>query len=72
MLSETEEKLLRLAMDEGAQPGEINSAASLLIRKLRKRQVSADDLIHMLKMEAAPAPESGWLKYLFGSMEALS
>jgi len=43
MLNETEIKLLRLALDSGAQPGEIANAALLLIRKLRKRQASVDD-----------------------------
>lgn len=51
MLNDTEEKLLRLALDEGAQPGEIDNAAAMLIRKLRKRHVSADELIYILKPE---------------------
>lgn len=44
MLNDIETKLLRLALDKAAYPGESDNAAVMLIRKLRERNVSADDL----------------------------
>jgi hypothetical protein len=40
-LSSSEEKLLRLALDPAAHPGEADNAAVALIRSMRKRGVSA-------------------------------
>lgn len=48
-LTELEQKLLRLALDGGAQQGEIDNSAITLIRKLRNRGVNASDLIAQLE-----------------------
>lgn len=44
MLNDIEMKLLRLALDKGAYPGESDNAAVMLVRKLRERNASADEL----------------------------
>jgi hypothetical protein len=44
MLTSVEMKLLRLALDKGAYEGEAENAAVMLIRKLRNRNVNADEL----------------------------
>jgi hypothetical protein len=43
-LTEIEMKLLRLALDKGAYEGEAENAAIMFIRKLRERNVKADEL----------------------------
>ena len=43
-LSPMEMKLLRLALDKGAYEGESDTAAIMFIRKLRERNVTADEL----------------------------
>lgn len=43
MLPDIEMKLLRLALDRAASEGEINNAATTLIRKWRARNISAED-----------------------------
>jgi len=48
MLTDIENKLLRLALDKGAYSGEADSAAIMFIRKLRERGASADELINKL------------------------
>lgn len=44
MLNDIELKLLRLALDRAAPDGEYSNAAIMLIRKLRERNATADDL----------------------------
>ena len=43
-LNDIEMKLLRLALDKGAYEGEADNAAIMLIRKLRQRNVKAEQL----------------------------
>jgi uncharacterized protein (DUF3820 family) len=45
MFTSLEEKLLRLALDEAAQPGEIQNCAVKLIESFRRRQVTPESLI---------------------------
>ena len=73
MLNETEIKLLRLALDSGAQPGEIANAALLLIRKLRKRQASVDDFKqHYPEVTVyQSAPTYGYVTMPFGKYKGL-
>ena len=70
MLDAIEEKLIRLALDKGAQPGEIDNAACMLIKKLRKRGVRADDLIDALETKTLPAV-CGTLTMPFGKYEGV-
>jgi hypothetical protein len=44
-LTDLEQKLLRLALDPGAQPGEIANCARMLIEQWRKRGLSFDDIL---------------------------
>jgi hypothetical protein len=44
MLNDVEMKLLCLALDKGAYPSEADNAATMLVRKLRKRNASAEEL----------------------------
>jgi hypothetical protein len=44
MLTSVEMKLLTLALDKGAYNGEAENATIMLIRKLRNRNVNADEL----------------------------
>ena len=45
MLTELEQKLLTLALDGGAYSGEADAAAVQLVRQLRKRGASVDDVL---------------------------
>jgi hypothetical protein len=58
-LTPIELKLLRLVLDKGAAPGEIENCALMLIRSLRKRGVSAQEIEEALAGtdgEQAPPP----------------
>jgi len=43
-LTDIELKLLRLALDKGAYEGEADNAVVMFVRKLRERNIKADDL----------------------------
>jgi len=49
MLTNIERNLLVLALDKAAQPGEVDNAAVLFIRKLRKRSVNVYDLLPLIE-----------------------
>jgi len=51
MLNDIEMKLLCLALDKGAYEGEADNAAVMFIRKLRERNVSAEELIKQPETE---------------------
>jgi hypothetical protein len=51
MLNDIETKLLYLALDKGAYSGEADNAAIMLIRKLRERNVSAEEFIKQPEIE---------------------
>lgn len=55
-LSSSEEKLLRLALDPAAHPGESDNAAVALIRSMRKRGVSAYSPTGLEKEKGHSAP----------------
>ena len=44
MLNETEQKILRLALDRAAPPGEHEAAAVMLIKKLRERGATVETI----------------------------
>ena len=45
MLTELEQKLIRLALDPAAAPGEIANCARMLIEQLRKRGATFDEIL---------------------------
>lgn len=62
-----EEKLIRLALDDAAHPGEVSNCATKLFALLRKRKVSAEQLIEPQDDVVVVAPpESGNLRLPFG------
>ena len=77
MLTETEKKLLALALDKGAFEGESDNAAVMLIRKLRGRGATADGLFATPHIEPYPEKASGltqWHYYrmTFGKFEGFA
>ena len=69
MPSELEQKLLRLALDPGAQPGEIQAAAIKLVEFWRKKGLSMEDILGPPNQVAAPqyyAPDYGLCVMPFG------
>jgi hypothetical protein len=62
-----EEKLIRLALDEAAAPGEVQNCAVKLFALLRKRKVTAEQLIEPQgNVVAVALPASGNLRLPFG------
>jgi hypothetical protein len=45
VFTETEQKLLRLGLNEAAHPGEVDNCGAMLFRSLRRRGASAEQLI---------------------------
>lgn len=64
MLTSVEMKLLRLALDKRAYDGEAENAAVLLIRKLRSRNVEADELFSQTALS-----EYGYTVMTFGKYQ---
>jgi len=56
MPSELEQKLLRLALDPGAQPGEIQAAAIKLVEYWRKKGMHLNDILGQPNGQAAQPP----------------
>jgi len=65
-LTEIEMKLLRLALDRGAYEGEADNAAVMLIRKLRQRNVTADELLGQPQSSQSKYDGNGNEKMPFG------
>ena len=63
MLNDIEMKLLRLALDKGAYEGEADNAAIMFIRKLRERNVKADDLFYKSNSEKSSRHITSWHYY---------
>jgi hypothetical protein len=62
-----EKKLIRLALDDAAAPGEVSNCAVKLFTLLRKRKVTAEQLIEPQSNVVIVAPlESGNLRLPFG------
>jgi len=57
-LNEIEMKLLRLALDKGAYEGEADNAAIMLIRKLRQRDVKAEQLFSQSFSQSSQSSQS--------------
>jgi hypothetical protein len=55
MLTEREQKLLRLALDAAAAPGEVTNAATMLIHSVRKRLGTVDEFTQPV-VERLPVP----------------
>jgi hypothetical protein len=66
--SEIEKKLLRLALCQAAQPGEVDNAGRALIQSLRKRKVRAEAL---LSGAAPQVRRAGDLRMPFGKHKGL-
>jgi hypothetical protein len=67
-----EEKLIRLALDDAAHPGEVQNCAVKLFALLRKRKVTAEQLIEPQGNVVVMAPpESGNLRLPFGKYAGL-
>jgi uncharacterized protein (DUF3820 family) len=69
MFTAVEQKLLRLALDEAAQPGEIQNSAVKLIESFRRRAVKPEALIQQQPAEWQLSVELGraaQLKMPFG------
>ena len=56
--TDTEAKLLRLALNEGAQVGEIQNSAVMLIQSLRRRGMRPEALIVRSQLQAPLRPET--------------
>ena len=67
-LNEKEGKLLRLALCPGAQPGEVSAAAEKFFTSLRRRGVTAEELIRgpVLGLSKAKRVGPGDLRFPFG------
>jgi hypothetical protein len=65
-LTEIEMKLLRLALDGGASEGDSEAAAVMFVRKLRARNVSADDLFTVVQTSEEKSGNDGGMKVTFG------
>jgi len=65
-LTDIEMKLLRLALDKGAYEGEADNAAIMLIRKLRERNVKADQLFEQSQSIQSSKCSNGNEKMTFG------
>jgi hypothetical protein len=67
MIDELERKLIRLALDPAAQPGEIANCARMLIHHWRKRGVSAEEIFGTNGGQLPPwAPDYGLCVMPFG------
>jgi hypothetical protein len=68
MLTELEQKLVRLALDPAAQPGEIQACAIKLVAVWRKRGLTADEIFGVGSALAAQywAPDYGLCTMTFG------
>jgi uncharacterized protein (DUF3820 family) len=45
IFTETEQKLLQLGLNSAAQPGEVDNCGAMLLRSLRRRGVSAEQIV---------------------------
>jgi hypothetical protein len=57
VFTEKEEKLIRLAMDRAAQPGERHNGAVMLLESLRKRGITAQQFITLSGPTATETPK---------------
>jgi len=76
MLNDIETQLLTLALDKGAQPGEIKNSALILINKLRNRGATVDEFAVALNpdndydnSEINTVDKYGTLRMPFGKYE---
>jgi uncharacterized protein (DUF3820 family) len=58
VFTDTEEKLIRLALDEAAQPGEIRNSAVKLLESLRRHGMRPEALILGTQLQAQSLPET--------------
>jgi hypothetical protein len=58
VFTEKEQKLIRLAMDQTAQPGERQNGAAMLLESLRKRGITAQQFITLSDPMAAETPKA--------------
>jgi len=58
LFSEREEKLLWLALDQSAQPGEVRNSAVALIESLRRRGMRPESLILGSQLQVSRRPET--------------
>ena len=58
MFTDVEEKLISLALDGGAQPGEIRNSAVKLLESLRRRGVRPGALILGSELQAPSLPDT--------------
>lgn len=65
LLTELEEKLLRLALDPGAEPGEIRNSAIKLVQLWRKRKLSADDFFYIDENQGFQPPPIDYSTFVF-------
>jgi len=56
VFTDTEQKLIWLALDEAAQPGEIRNSAVKLVESLRRRGLRAESLILGSQLKAPERP----------------
>lgn len=61
--NEREQKLIRLALDPGAAPGELQNAAMMVFKSLKARGIMADALFGNQPPPPPPPPKSP--KYIF-------
>ena len=66
MFDNREIKLLTLALDRGASDGEINNAAKMFVRSLRKRGVTVADLIEQEQPDYNMLPSYMDMRMEFG------
>jgi hypothetical protein len=64
-----EEKLLRLALDAAAAPGEVDNCAVKLLAHWRKRNVTADELLATATSSLAPPVDYGSVVIAFGQFK---
>jgi hypothetical protein len=57
VFTEKEQKLIRLAMDRAAQPGERQNGAAMLLESLRKRGITAERFITLSGPTAPETPK---------------
>jgi len=58
VFTDTEQKLIRLALNEAAQPGEIRNSAVKLLETLRRRRMRPETLILGRQLQAPSQPKT--------------
>ena len=71
-LSDKEFKLFALALDRAAAPGEVDTAAKMLIKSLRQRYVKIDDLIELPNQNCGIVQPQNCARMTFGKYKGES